>query len=399
MDKYKKHFLLDLDTVIDFIKDRTDYFDNTDILNSFELSDGNINYVFKIVNQNGKSLVVKQADKYLRSNKRLLDIDRNRIEYSILKLQGEICEHYVPKVYYYDEIMCALVMEDISSFENLRYGLIGGSIYPSLANDISTFMAETLFSFSDFVLSRSEKKNRVKQFINIEMCDISEDLVFTEPYYDYKNRNIITKGNESFVVESLYNDEKLKSEIGYLRDNFMNNTQSLLHGDLHSGSIFANKKGLKVIDPEFAFYGPMGYDIGNVIGNLFFNLVYHKFVDLNDKMVEFLELSIENIFDLTFQKFNELFDSNVKLPLYNELFKIKYFKGVKQDTLGYAATEIIRRSVGDSKVKELSLIGNSELKVKIERILINFSKDLIFNREKIENGKEIIELFNKWVGC
>ncbi len=27
---------------------------------------------------------------------------------------------------------------------------------------------------------------------------------------------------------------------------------------------------MKVIDPEFSFYGPMGYDIGNVIGNLFF---------------------------------------------------------------------------------------------------------------------------------
>ena len=30
------------------------------------------------------------------------------------------------------------------------------------------------------------------------------------------------------------------------------------------------QEGTKVIDPEFAFYGPMGYDIGNVIGNLFF---------------------------------------------------------------------------------------------------------------------------------
>lgn len=49
----------------------------------------------------------------------------------------------------------------------------------------------------------------------------------------------------------------------------MNNAQALIHGDLHSGSIFINEKGIKVIDPEFAFYGPMGYDIGNVIGNLF----------------------------------------------------------------------------------------------------------------------------------
>ena len=34
----------------------------------------------------------------------------------------------------------------------------------------------------------------------------------------------------------------------------MNNAQALLHGDLHTGSIFANEQGVKVIDPEFAFY-------------------------------------------------------------------------------------------------------------------------------------------------
>lgn len=49
----------------------------------------------------------------------------------------------------------------------------------------------------------------------------------------------------------------------------MNHAQALVHGDLHSGSIFVNEEGLKVIDPEFAYYGPIGYDIGNVIGNMF----------------------------------------------------------------------------------------------------------------------------------
>ena len=70
--------------------------------------------------------------------------------------------------------------------------------------------------------------------------------------------------------EHLYEDEALHAEVAALRNGFMNNAQALIHGDLHSGSIFANEQGIKVIDPEFAFYGPMGYDIGNVIGNLFF---------------------------------------------------------------------------------------------------------------------------------
>ena len=62
-----------------------------------------------------------------------------------------------------------------------------------------------------------------------------------------------------------------------LKNNFMNNAQALIHGDLHSGSIFINERGMKVIDPEFLSMA-MGYDIGNVIGNLFFSLVNRKYL-------------------------------------------------------------------------------------------------------------------------
>lgn len=50
----------------------------------------------------------------------------------------------------------------------------------------------------------------------------------------------------------------------------MTNAQALLHGDLHTGSVFVRKDSTKVIDPEFAFYGPMGYNVGNVMANLMF---------------------------------------------------------------------------------------------------------------------------------
>lgn len=122
-------------------------------------------------------------------------------------------------------------------------------------------------------MDRQEKKKQVKFFTNPELCDITEDLVLTEPYLaqpmNPRNKNIVTPGNEDFVREHLYEDETLHGEVAALRNGFMNNAQALIHGDLHSGSIFANEQGIKVIDPEFAFYGPMGYDIGNVIGNLF----------------------------------------------------------------------------------------------------------------------------------
>lgn len=393
MNKYSEHFLLNKISVIDFVLDKTDFFKD-EKLYSKELSDGNINYVFSVYNDEGKSVVVKQADKFLRSSGRPLDTKRNKIEKEILEIQGNLCPTLVPKIYYYDEIMCALIMEDISAYENLRYGMLENHCYPTLAKDISYFMAKTLLSSTDLVLSRSEKKERVKKFINIELCDISEDLVFTEPYYDYKKRNIIIDGQQSFVSETLYNDTSLHSNIGYLRNNFLNNAQSLLHGDLHSGSIFANSDGIKVIDPEFAFYGPMGYDIGNVVGNLFFSYAYHLFYKINETFTAWAESSIVEIFDETFKNLNEVFSQIVDFPLYNDKFKVEYLKSVKEDTLGYAGTEIIRRCVGDSKVKEITSIEESDVRIKVERILISFGKYLIMNRKSINSGKELISIFS-----
>ena len=49
------------------------------------------------------------------------------------------------------------------------------------------------------VLDRGEKKERVQRFINKELCDISECLVFTEPYTNDRNRNIIIDENKEYV--------------------------------------------------------------------------------------------------------------------------------------------------------------------------------------------------------
>ena len=70
------------------------------------------------------------------------------------------------------------------------------------------------------------------------MCEITEDLVLTEPYNDIKKRNIIIPENGEFVRKELYEDKKLHIEIAKLKFDFMNNAQALIHGDLHTGSIF-----------------------------------------------------------------------------------------------------------------------------------------------------------------
>ena len=380
--KYQEHFLLDCDEVISYVKEKNLFSENAD-LTVKEIGDGNINYIFKVENKiDGKSIVLKQADKLLRSSGRPLDLTRSKIEANILRIENNLAPHYVPEIYFYDEIMCVLAMEDISEYKNLRTELIAGKIFLNFADNISEFLSRTLLLTTDLFMNKFEKKKNVKEFINPELCDISECLVFTEPYDNNRNRNIITAGNEEFVENTLYKNEDLHFAILKLREKFMNYSQSLIHGDLHSGSIFINEKGIKIIDPEFSFYGPMAYDIGNVIGNLYFPLYRAKFFMEDSKkkeeFINWLEKCILDIPILFSEKCKLLWEkySNDRL-LKNKKFRDYYIENIVKDSLAYAGTEMIRRTVGDAKVLELTSLENSEKKLELERDLINKAVSMI----------------------
>lgn len=401
-EKYAKHFLLDVRTAIEYAREVLDYFDVDEELGCTEIGDGNINYVFKVFGKtSGKSLVIKQADTLLRSSGRPLDMHRNKIEAEILKIEKSLAPGFVPEIYHYDEAMFALAMEDISAYKNLRKELGAGKIFPALSDELSTFLADTLLPTTDLVIGRDEKKERVKLFTNPELCDISEDLVFTEPYWDYKKRNVVIPENAHFVEKALYEDKALHACVACLRDDFMNHAQALVHGDLHSGSIFVNEGGIKVIDPEFAFYGPMGYDVGNVIGNLFFayaNAYWTK--PENAEFLLWLQKTIADVFDSFKTKFEKKYDELVEFPLYkNERFKKTYTEGVLADSAGYAGTEIIRRVVGDAKVSEVTSVTDIELKVPLERSLILLGKTFIKRTDDMKSGSDLVQAANDIFGC
>ena len=401
MDRFSEHFRMDEEAIKVYVAEKLKLFENIEDIKVSEIGDGNINYVFRAEDiKSKKSVVIKQADKLLRSSGRPLDVDRNRIEAEVLKFYGEVASDYVPKIYHYDEVMCALTMEDISEYENLRHGLMKKKIYKSFAEDITTFMVNTLISTMDIVMNPWKKKEDVKKYINIELCDITEKLVFTDPYTNHFGTNIVLDESKEFVKKEIYDDEELVFEAGKLKYKFMNNPQSLLHGDLHSGSIFVTESKTKVIDPEFAFYGPIGYDLGNVVGNLFFSYI-HSDIVMSDEVekrayLNYLETTIADIIDKFTEKFVSAYDEKVIDPMAkNPLYKKWMIASILEDASGMAGTEIIRRTIGDSKVKEIESIESIEVRVYMDKFLILLGKSLIKDRYKIKTGKDYVALIDK----
>ena len=273
MSRFDTYFLMKEADVIEYVKAKyPDFFAPEAVLTVKEIGDGNLNYVFRVVEEaTGKSIIVKQAGVSLRISAEMkVSTDRNRIESEILQIQDKYAPGLVPKIYGYDTVMCACAMEDLSDHALMRYALMRHETFPRFAEDISTYMVNTLLKTTDVAMEHKEKKAMVKSFINPELCEITEDLVLTEPYNDCNHRNNVFPPIADFVKKELYEDEALKLAVAKIKFEFMNNAQALIHGDLHTGSIFVKQDSTRVFDPEFAFYGPMGYDIGNVVANMIF---------------------------------------------------------------------------------------------------------------------------------
>ncbi|MDR0273200.1 MAG: S-methyl-5-thioribose kinase [Clostridiales bacterium] len=392
MSRFDTYFLMKTEDIAAYVKEKSDMFSSDAVLDVKEIGDGNLNYVFLVKDDAGKSLIVKQAGETLRiSDKMRISTERNRIESEILQLQNKYAPGLVPKIFSYDTVMCACLMEDLSDHRLMRYALMDFEIFPKFADDITTYMVNTTLSTTDIVMCAKEKKALVKNYINPELCEITEDLVFTEPYNDLNKRNIVFEQNKKFIEDELYNDKALHLEIAKIKLAFMTNAQALIHGDLHTGSIFVKQDSTKIFDPEFAFYGPIGYDVGNIIANLIF--AWNRGNAFGKK--EFCDLIIKTIIeiiDLFIEKFIKYFKNNASdYMLKTEDFMRHYLDTILEDTAAYAGTELIRRTVGMAQVKDITTIENAEKRAEAERINILCAKKMIMNRKNFKTGKDFAE--------
>lgn len=402
MSKFDSYFLMNSEEVKEYAKEKLTIFDADAVLEAKEIGDGNLNYVYRVWEEaTGKSVIIKQAGHTARiSDEIKLSTDRTRIESEVLIKQGELAPGFVPVVYKYDDIMSCCSMEDLSDHVIMRTALINHKKFPLFADHISTFMVNTLLLTTDVCVEHKEKKLNVQSYINPELCEISEDLVYTEPYNNLGKRNNVFPPIKDFVQQELYDDKKLHLEVAKCKFDFMNNAQSLIHGDLHTGSIFITPESTKVIDPEFAFYGPMGYDIGNVVANMYFawNNGNAMIEDEKEKAsyLQWVEEAVSDTIDLFIEKYNRVYDENVKDPMAKaEGFKEWYLSTILRDTAAVAGLEMIRRIVGLANVKDITDIPDEAKRAWAEKVCILTGKDFIINRDEFRSGKDFVGALKK----
>ena len=329
-----------------------------------EVGDGNLNLVFIVKGASG-GIAVKQALPYVRlvGESWPLPLSRSHYEYLALTHQARLAPALVPDVLHHNEQLALVVMELLEPHIIMRKGLVAGTTYPRFVDDITTFLARTLFLSSDLAVSAAEKKEGVAAFAgNHALCRITEDLIFTDPYR-VAEQNRWTQPWLDGTAAAFREDLDLHVAVSRLKLKFLSAPEALIHGDLHTGSIMVTEGETKVIDPEFAFYGPMGFDIGAVIANLLMAYLAsagHERSPGDRRAFEAWVLeAVDGVWTEFARKFLALWRSEAKGDAYSvalfegeagaarlEVERQAYIARLFEDTVGFSAAKIIRRILG-----------------------------------------------------
>jgi len=368
-----------------------------------EIGDGNLNFVFLATSKEDstKALIVKQAVPYLRCVGEEYPLSRERMTYEIRSLEtfATLCEH-IPTIYHSDEAMSVIVMEYLGEHIIMRKGMIESTRYPLFASHISTYLANTLFKTSSLYLSNVDKAALVSAFIdNSELCKLTQDFVFSAPFMTHETNAELPELQD--VADKIANDTELKVKILELKYKFMNQSEALLHGDLHTGSIMVNQSDTYVFDSEFAFMGPMGFDMGALIANLVMSWVSHHTQDSNVEYLTWIEETIVSVWKLFSEKFvvlwNETDESALVLKGYAsakvlQAYQKEFMLNLLQESIGFAGCKIMRRQLGIAGVEDIRGISNVVTREKANRLALNIGEQFIKEYKNIEKIEDIIKI-------
>jgi 5-methylthioribose kinase len=374
-----------------------------------EVGDGNLNLVFIVEGAAGQSVVVKQALPYLRvaGESWPLTRERMRFETQALLKHNELAPGLAPQVYHFDDEMSLVVMEHLSGLEVMRKPLVARKRFPHFADHISTFLARTLFFTSDFYLTGVEKKELQARFINPHLCKIQEDFVFTNPFMESpENRWNVHLDVE---VQTVRQDSTLKLALAEMKLSYMTHAEALIHSDLHTGSIMANTELTKVIDPEFAFFGPMGFDVGAVLENLVLNYLSHfahtPDAETRREYQAYLLDLVREIWTQFAAKFDALWVEHNR----GELMPTKYWAypggadafaefrrrtitRILQDVAGFGGAKMLRRMMGIVSVWDITSITDLEQRAVAERLAIRIGSRWVTERQAIASVDDLIRM-------
>jgi 5-methylthioribose kinase len=374
-----------------------------------EVGDGNLNLVFIVRGADG-SVCVKQALPYVRvaGTSWPMTLERAFFEASYYSAVAPHVGGLIPRIHRYDPELYCTVMECLSPHIILRQGLMAGRCYPNVGRDIGEYVARASFFTSDLARPFEHKMDGIALFArNKELVRITVDLVFCDPYR-CSERNRHTSPQLDGIVAELRSDGRLKVAAAHFGQKFLNQVQALVHGDLHSGSVMVTEVDTRVIDPEFAFYGPIGFDLGAFLGNLLLSWYSQPgHASGQDDRVAYQHWILEQagtFWESFSRSFMAVWSGNARgdvLPASMfarpeeaaalESARRAFMDGLFADMLGFAGCKMIRRIVGFAHVSDFERIQDVTVRARCEASALAMARTLLTCPERFHSIQDVLD--------
>jgi 5-methylthioribose kinase len=378
-----------------------------------EVSDGNLNVVYIVTGPDG-GVCVKQSLPYVRvaGEHWPMPLERAYFEQLYLRASEPHVSGLAPALLYYDPARFAFAMELLAEHITLRNGLIAGRRYPTAARGTAEYVARRAFATSVLAEPFEPVNERLAAFShNQALLRITVDLIFTHPYVS-NERNRWTSPQLDATVASLQADSTLKVAAARLGHRFLTAHEALLHGDLHTGSVMVTATDTRVIDAEFAAYGPIGFDLGLFVGNLlmaYFSQPGHESAPgERAEQGEWILAQVGEFWREFVRQYAALWSAHRAGDGYPSVFfttsrdeqafaleRERYFSELLADALGFAGAEIIRRIVGFAHNRDFESIADPDLRAILERRALTFARMLSVDARGFASIDDVLKAANQ----
>lgn len=373
--------------------------DADNIVSVEEVGDGNLNLVFIIRDGAGRGVVLKQALPYVRlvGPEWPMTPDRARHEAEALRKHAELVPELVVDLYSYDSSRYLMAMEDLSDHKVWRGALNEGLRHDGAAAAMGRYVGAVAFGTSCLGMERHDLAERLAASVNPDLCIITEDLVFTEPYVD-AGRNSVLAANEK-DAQDLANDDVMVSEMGQAKWAFMTRGEALIHGDLHTGSVMVKGESeagsgaavsVKAFDPEFAFYGPVAFDLGALYAN--YLIAAARACALGDEEHMRWTLALPQQTWTAFEEeFRRQWPNRVDPRVYRDDFLENSLDTWRKEAWQFGAAKMARRIVGLAKTTDIETLDES-LREGAARGVLQAARLMVRERQNDSDPARLIEI-------
>lgn len=360
-----------------------------------EDGDGFVNFVFR-VSDGKKKLIVKQGRKEGRNVPMPLTEERNRLEYESLKIRKSIVPEYVPDVYFYDDVNKVFVMEDVSYLKIARFQMNRSVIFPKLPAQAAEYMAKTHFYTSEYYLEVEEFRKLTTHFMNDRMRRIFDTFAFISK----KNAEDFggdTDPNFIGFLQDVVFDPFIVKERYLMREAYMKKCEAFIHADFHTSNIFADQDEMKVIDMEYTFCGPIGYDAGYLASHFLSQYVCAAFrpFESAQKREDFRSYCLNGIAEMWEEYFRHFFacwDEDAKsyykdIPGLKEDLQLRWLR----DMIGFCANANLSRCSGDIGYPEYDDLPSEELRKHAVACSVLIDRTLFYKKDQYTSVAQCID--------